>query len=329
MLSADGNTMVVNRATNSDGCYVFTRIGTSWNLQSKLIPNHASGIVGIKTIQISRDGKLIATHSLLNGSPRSNAIDFFQYSNGAWSTPTSPTSIIVTGTLGQFASRTIHMTKDAQGHQSILALYFQFFTVFSRNGPGYDPAFQQRNNEYHHNVHFNMRSDHSGNYVMIGNAYFNKVFVLWRASTNPTEYQSIQNFTMADGGFGNCLDLSGDGRLAIVGQSTAMPSSGLIYFYERRPRMDVCKPKNGVNKATCKRQISSCAAEGIQVKWAGLGCRRKARPRVVGDGGCQCKGYCGYSCKKACNKDKECTWKEGACHVKSSGKVGTTMNICY
>ena len=30
----------------------------------------------------------------------------------------------------------------------------------------------------------------------------------------------------------------------------------------------------------------------------------------LGDGGCQCDNYCGYTCKGSCNNDEQCSWVE-------------------
>ena len=48
------------------------------------------------------------------------------------------------------------------------------------------------------------------------------------------------------------------------------------------------------------------------------------------DAGCQCKTYCGYSCKAACKRDSECYWKasEKKCYNKNYDSVGAPIPVC-
>lgn len=67
-----------------------------------------------------------------------------------------------------------------------------------------------------------------------------------------------------------------------------------------------------------------CASEVV------VGEGKNKRIKRQGDGGCQCKGYCGYKCKAVCNRDKECYWdaEAGACYSKESGFPGAPINVC-
>lgn len=54
----------------------------------------------------------------------------------------------------------------------------------------------------------------------------------------------------------------------------------------------------------------------------------KVIKRKAGDGGCQCDQYCGYKCKRACNKDKQCYWQDGKCYNKETKELGAPMLEC-
>lgn len=82
-----------------------------------------------------------------------------------------------------------------------------------------------------------------------------------------------------------------------------------------------CVPKFGTNKKTCQNLKKKC---GNRMKWTGPGCKKNKK---LGDGGCQCKGYCGYQCKKACRKDNECKWESGVCKTKA-GEIGLPITSC-
>lgn len=71
---------------------------------------------------------------------------------------------------------------------------------------------------------------------------------------------------------------------------------------------DMCKPKKGMNKATCDKLIKTCKEGGIVMKWYGVGCTVGRKKEF--DGGCQCDWYCGFKCKSACNNSagKLCVW---------------------
>jgi hypothetical protein len=87
-----------------------------------------------------------------------------------------------------------------------------------------------------------------------------------------------------------------------------------------------CVPSVGINKKQCLQKVNACGISN-SMKWTGKGCTI-ARVRQF-DGGCQCKGYCGYTCKGACNKDFECVWIPAfqTCVNKVTG-VGGPKPIC-
>lgn len=81
-----------------------------------------------------------------------------------------------------------------------------------------------------------------------------------------------------------------------------------------------------MKKKACQNRIKACDGKDIPMKWTGPGCKKGKKK--LGDGGCQCKGYCGYGCKKACKKDKECKWEGGVCKTKA-GVVGEPIPFCH
>ena len=103
-------------------------------------------------------------------------------------------------------------------------------------------------------------------------------------------------------------------------QLTRASGSGLFFG------PSVCKPDYTVNHVQCVSRNIKC--RGV-LKWVGKGCRSKKR-KIAGDGGCQCRGYCGYTCRGACNKDKECVWAtaRNACYVKATGQPGGPIASC-
>jgi alpha-tubulin suppressor-like RCC1 family protein len=66
-----------------------------------------------------------------------------------------------------------------------------------------------------------------------------------------------------------------------------------------------CVPNVGLNKEQCLQKVSTCGTSN-SMKWTGKGCTIAGVKQM--DGGCQCMGYCGYTCRGACHKDKECVW---------------------
>ena len=97
---------------------------------------------------------------------------------------------------------------------------------------------------------------------------------------------------------------------------------GEAFFFEQGG----CLPSSTSSKAECASLNNNC---GKNLKWTGKGCRSK-KGKSLGDGGCQCKGYCGYSCPGACKSDKECIWstKKKACYVRATGLPGGPITSC-
>lgn len=79
------------------------------------------------------------------------------------------------------------------------------------------------------------------------------------------------------------------------------------------PKYRKCKPTFGLNKLACERLQVQCKKESlILMEWSGAGCSVKGKK--VNDAGCRCTGYCGYTCKAACNASvsKKCVWDDKA-----------------
>ena len=93
------------------------------------------------------------------------------------------------------------------------------------------------------------------------------------------------------------------------------------------PSTSDCRPEFGASINQCSSLVKVCRAQQILMKWSGKGCRGK-KGVVLGDGGCQCVGYCGYRCKSACNRDKTCHWKQDRCLVKATNQAGGPIPAC-
>ena len=93
------------------------------------------------------------------------------------------------------------------------------------------------------------------------------------------------------------------------------------------PSPSGCHPSFGGSIKECSSRIKACRDQRILMKWSGKGCRGK-HGVALGDGGCQCVGYCGYQCKSACNRDKTCRWKQKRCYVKATNQVGGPIPVC-
>ncbi|KAH9257291.1 hypothetical protein BASA81_004448 [Batrachochytrium salamandrivorans] len=84
-----------------------------------------------------------------------------------------------------------------------------------------------------------------------------------------------------------------------------------------------CLPVIGTDKTECATLTKTCAKSNVAMFWAGAGCR--VNGVLQQDGGCQCRGYCGYTCSKACNLSSggRCKWNNNlkACTVAATGKA--------
>jgi hypothetical protein len=89
-----------------------------------------------------------------------------------------------------------------------------------------------------------------------------------------------------------------------------------------------CHPDADSQPATCNQRKKACQKVHIGLKWAGTGCIKNNKP--VGDGGCQCNDYCGYTCQSACNTDSQCYWEisKGLCYNKLTNNVTDSATLC-
>ncbi|KAH9260090.1 hypothetical protein BASA81_001862 [Batrachochytrium salamandrivorans] len=89
------------------------------------------------------------------------------------------------------------------------------------------------------------------------------------------------------------------------------------------PANPVCFPGIGTDKTKCATLMKTCAKSNVAMLWAGAGCR--VNNILQQDGGCQCRGYCGYTCAKSCNLSSggRCKWNNNlkACTVAATGKA--------
>ena len=90
-----------------------------------------------------------------------------------------------------------------------------------------------------------------------------------------------------------------------------------------------CTPFYTTQRKPCEKLMKYCKPLGGIMKWTFKGCR--GYPNVpLGDGGCQCDGYCGYTCATPCRRDKQCYWNMNAkaCYVKATNQRGVPILDC-
>ncbi|KAH9251021.1 hypothetical protein BASA81_011067 [Batrachochytrium salamandrivorans] len=97
------------------------------------------------------------------------------------------------------------------------------------------------------------------------------------------------------------------------------------------PANPICLPVIGTDKTECATLIKTCAKSDVTMFWAGAGCR--VNGVLQQDGGCQCRGYCGYTCAKSCNLSSggRCKWNNNlkACTVAATGKAYVPRDSKY
>ena len=103
---------------------------------------------------------------------------------------------------------------------------------------------------------------------------------------------------------------------------TASPVSSAPSLSPSTPSSDTpafCEPEPGLSVDECENRRGPCVEAGVLMKWTGrgtvmpvrqVGSRRCQKMRMQ-DGGCQCRGYCAYLSKRACNSDPMCVWGKG------------------
>ncbi|KAH9256917.1 hypothetical protein BASA81_004738 [Batrachochytrium salamandrivorans] len=115
---------------------------------------------------------------------------------------------------------------------------------------------------------------------------------------------------------------------------TTMPTSEPIQSPVEPPTVPanpICLPVIGTDKTECATLTKTCAKSNVAMFWAGAGCR--VNGILQQDGGCQCRGYCGYTCSKACNLSNggRCKWNNNlnACTVAATGKAYVPRDSKY
>ena len=105
---------------------------------------------------------------------------------------------------------------------------------------------------------------------------------------------------------------------------TSSPSSSPTTSSPTMSPVHGCSPISKTKKTKCQKMIRTCEKEhNIKMKWNGKSC-----PGILGDSGCQCDQYCGYSCVHACEHDKQCYWKDNQCFNKLTNQPGLPMPHC-
>ena len=112
------------------------------------------------------------------------------------------------------------------------------------------------------------------------------------------------------------------------------PTSSPTYLPTQSPIPQACKPSNGINSRRCSKKISKCRKFGIKMKWSGVPCPPSSVGKKFGrskKSGCQCDQYCGYSCSKACEHDRQCYWNVTAmkCYNNLTRLPGVPLPECH
>ena len=123
-----------------------------------------------------------------------------------------------------------------------------------------------------------------------------------------------------------CLTNAGVSRAcgnAITANATCLISNSPTASPTMSP-VHGCSPISKTKKTKCQKMIRTCGENyNIKLKWNGKSC-----PGVLGDSGCQCDQYCGYSCIHAGEHDKQCYWKDNQCYNKLTNQPGFPIAHC-
>lgn len=93
---------------------------------------------------------------------------------------------------------------------------------------------------------------------------------------------------------------------------------------------NLCRPFYTTKEGVCLDRRRRCILDhNIELKWTGRG-SRSPEGRALGDGGCQCKDYCGYFSQRPCNADRGCLWSttRGLCLHKNTYRPGRPIVKC-
>lgn len=127
-------------------------------------------------------------------------------------------------------------------------------------------------------------------------------------------------------GYFNSLN---EGGALLVVTSGFDDNIGAFTVYRRnntKPVPRYCRPRKVSTFRRCTNLITRCSKFGIKMKF-GLRCGRQRNGRAK-IGTCQCDQYCGYPCKKACNNDPQCFWKNNVCYNAMDNTPGVPISVC-
>ena len=121
-----------------------------------------------------------------------------------------------------------------------------------------------------------------------------------------------------------------------ISSPSASPSISPSISPSMVQKVEPCVPLDGLNKKQCNERIRICGHKGIKMKWNSKGCvvpqetskHKKQHHQRAKDSGCQCDGYCGYSCEPACSNDPQCVWQNSKCYNRVTGQPGINMPFC-
>ena len=131
-----------------------------------------------------------------------------------------------------------------------------------------------------------------------------------RPSTSPTQSPSPEPTTSEPSGVpSSTSDAPTASPTSLPSAApSSMPTTSEPTLSPSKFDLSICQSNSSLSAVQCQTMVlSQCSAQGIAMKYAGLGCKDKFG-KSLKDGGCQCSGYCNYKCSQACIADAQCRW---------------------
>ncbi|HLI27309.1 MAG TPA: FG-GAP repeat protein, partial [Chloroflexota bacterium] len=244
-LTNDGNTALVGAPfakiggnSNQGAAYVFTRSGTTWSPQQKLVASDGAAFDNFGlSVALTNDG-----NTALVGAPRANsnqgAAYVFTRSGASWS---QLQKLIPAGAVGDQFGASVALSGDgstaligAPGTNSLQGAMY----VYLNFGGGWVPLVKQSGGAAFDNFGASVALNQDGTTALIGapgaNSSRGAAYVFTRSGTVLSLQQTI---TASDGvagdQFGASVALTDDGNTALVGAPGANSSQGAAYVFTR------------------------------------------------------------------------------------------------
>jgi hypothetical protein len=258
-ISDDGNTVIVgtNAAANSNyyngSAYIFTRSGSTWSQQAKLVAGDPQAGVNFgRAISISGDGNtvLVCAHGDDTGGTNAGSAYVFTRSGSTWSQQAKIQADVI-GSNDQFG---FSGSLNGDGNTAIIGANLETTTVsnqgaayiFTRSGSTWSQQAKIVASDPGASDYFGWEVSISedGNTVVVG-AYNNDevdtnagaAYIFTRSGTTWSQQAKL---TASDGAandwLGYTVDISNNGNTAVVGsqqEDSVAADSGAVYIYYR------------------------------------------------------------------------------------------------